>query len=920
MFKKSFFLFFFLLFLTNIQAQSISVKGKLVDATTLQPLESATIYISSQKDSTVIDYTISDKSGNFNIQTRKNSVGVLIQVSFLGYKTHKQSFDNLLESLDLGLIKLDEQDNALDEVVVLSEAPPVRVKNDTLEFNASSFKIRPDSNVQSLLKQLPGVEVDENGKITVNGKEVNQILVNGKPFFDKDGKVALQNLPSEIIDKIQVSDTKTKSEELSGQSATSNEASINLTIQEDKNQGYFGKITGGIGTQDRYESSLMFNYFKGDRKVSLLASSNNINSTGFSMDEIFDNMGGGRNMYTMGDGTMVINGNRIGGSNRGITQSNLVGINYADQVKEKAETNASYFFSQSSTENNNRTEQTVFLPGLNYRSQSRSNSIDDQNSHNINLNLEWKIDSTFSIYFEPKFIKSNRKSSNDFDQESNAENGDLLNKTSSMSKNESDNNEFESYLYLNKQFKKKGRMISVYMNNTINRNDDQDLLISENQFYENNFLLEEDNRNQLTKNVSKNKDLSTGFDFWEPITDSLKVKLGLGYVSRMTSDDRVANDFDESTNEYNDFNDALTNFLESKVQEVEGQLGFQINKSKWNANVNFGPTFAKFDNQSLYLGNHNRLTKDYILPNGNFYLSYQLNKSKNFYTYYGYSVSYPSAAQVLPVENLANPLNVFIGNPDLDLIKTHYASLNFRNYDFASKSGYSLYMGGNYYDSNVVNFTNFDESRRRNTTYVNINDTYYFWFGGNWNKTIKKEANTFKITLSLRGNYQFNKGFTNEELFTVKSLSMSPKINLNWDYGELLSISPSYSLTLNSSEYTNYILSSLQNTLHNFNLQVTNYWPKNFIFGNDFGYNYNSNIAEGFQKDFYLWNTSLAYQFFNKKLIAKVKVYDVLNQNIGNSRSITATGVRDEQNMVLRRYAMFSLTFKLDQFGGSKVK
>jgi len=855
MLKKSFFLFCILLFLTDIQAQSLNIKGKLVDAKTLQPLESATIYVSTQKDSSVIDYTISDKSGNFIIQTRKNNAGVMVQVSFLGYKTFKQNFDNLLETKDLGTIKLEEQDNALDEVVVVSEAPPVRVKNDTLEFNASSFKIRPDSNVQSLLKQLPGVEVDENGKITVNGKEVNQILVNGKPFFDKDGKVALQNLPSDIIDKIQVSDTKTKSEELSGQNATANEASINLTIQEDKNQGYFGKITGGIGTQDRYESSLMFNYFKGDRKVSLLASSNNINSTGFSMDEIFDNMGGGRNMYTMSDGTMVINGNRFGGGNRGITQSNLVGINYADQIKEKAETNASYFFTQSSTENNNRTEQTVFLPGLNYRSQSRSNSLDEQNSHNVNLNLEWKKDSTFSIYFEPKFSKSNRKSLYDFDQQSNAENGDLLNETISKSNSDSDSNEFESYLYLNKQLKKKGRMLSLYVSNSLNRNDDDDLLISQNKFYEENILTNEDNRNQLTRNQGKRFDLRSGFDFWEPITDSLKVKVGVGYNNRKTSDDRVTNDFNDISNGYDDFNAALTNFLESNIQEVDGQVGFQINKSKWNANMNFGPTFAKFDNQSLYLGENTRLNKDYVLPNGNFYLSYRFNKSKSFYTYYGYSIDFPSASQVLPVQNLANPLNIFEGNPDLDLNKSHYASLNFRDYDFASKSGYSLYMGGNYYDSNVANSTTFDESRRRTTTYVNINDTYYLWFGGNWNKTIKKEANTFKVTLSLRGNYQFNKGFTNDEMYTVKSLSMTPKINLNWDYGELLSIAPSYSLTLNSSEYTNYILSSLQNTLHNFNIQVTNYWPKNFIFGNDFGYTYNSNIADGFQKDLYLWKT-----------------------------------------------------------------
>jgi hypothetical protein len=125
----------------------------------------------------------------------------------------------------------------LGEVVVKSEAPPIRIKKDTLEFNASSFKLRPDSNVETLLKQLPGVEIDEQGKIKVNGKDVNQVLVNGKPFFDKDGKIALQSLPSDIINKVQVTDTKTRKEELTKQAASSNNASINLTIDEDKNKG-----------------------------------------------------------------------------------------------------------------------------------------------------------------------------------------------------------------------------------------------------------------------------------------------------------------------------------------------------------------------------------------------------------------------------------------------------------------------------------------------------------------------------------------------------------------------------------------------------------------------------------------------------------------------------------------------------------
>ena len=318
---------FFLLLTSSLVAQNtITLKGKIIEDATKLPLESATIYITSVKDSTIVDYTIADKNGNFSLSTRKITQPVYFKVSFVGFQEYVQKLESLTVSKDFGVINVLDTANDLNEVVVKGQAPPVRIKQDTLEFNASSFKVRPDSNVEALLKQLPGVEVSSDGKITVNGKEVNNILVNGKPFFGKDGKVATQNLPADIIEKVQVSDTKTKEEELSGQAASAEEKTINLTIQEDKNKGLFGKFSGGLGSDNRYESSGLINYFKDDQKFSFLGSSNNINSVGFSMDEIFDSMGGGRNIYSSSDGSFNIDGQQFGGGS-GITQSNMIGLN-----------------------------------------------------------------------------------------------------------------------------------------------------------------------------------------------------------------------------------------------------------------------------------------------------------------------------------------------------------------------------------------------------------------------------------------------------------------------------------------------------------------------------------------------------------------------------------------------------------------
>ena len=326
------------------------------------PLEAATVYLNSAKDSTLVDYTITNKNGQFTLKTKATNNPVYLKVSFMGFATYKQKFESLTKDTDFGIIKMEDKGTTLNEVVIESEIPPVRVKKDTLEFNAASFAVRPDANLQELLKQLPGLEIDAEGKITVNGKEVSQILVNGKPFFDKDGKIALQNLPAEIINKIQVTAKKTKEEELTGQEAKGNEASINITIDEEKNKGMFGRATTGFGTNGRYEHSALVNYFKGERKISLLASTNNINSTGFSMDEIFDNMSGGRNMSAWSDGkSFNVNGIQFGGST-GIIRSDIFGANYADKWTKGFDGALNYFYTAADTRNNNQYKITTFIP------------------------------------------------------------------------------------------------------------------------------------------------------------------------------------------------------------------------------------------------------------------------------------------------------------------------------------------------------------------------------------------------------------------------------------------------------------------------------------------------------------------------------------------------------------------------------
>jgi len=923
--KSSLLLFLFLMFSTFCFAQSITLKGVVTDDTNY-PLESATVYLTSVKDSTVVDYTITKKNGSWEMKTRKIDEPVYLKISFIGMASYTKRFEILKADDDFGTIVLKDNATELSEVVIKGEVPPIRIKSDTLEFNASSFKVRPDANVKELLKQLPGVEIDDEGKITVNGKEVNQILVNGKPFFDKDGKIALQNLPSEIINKVQVTDTKTKEEELSGEKASGNNASINLTIDEDKNKGVFGKAMAGYGSDDRYESSLLFNYFKDKQRFSVLASSNNINSTGFSMDEIFDNMRGGRNsnIYYSGNGSFNINGVQFGGGS-GITRSNMVGISFSDTWFKKLEPNINYFYTSANNENENRTRMELFLPddGTGVDKKNITNSISksesDQYAHNVNTQFEYKIDSTSTINYSPRFTKNNSKNRNTSSQTTFNQDDILINESAGTTFSETDTDNFESNLDYHKAFRHKGRGISLSLSNENNKSEGANYNQSETYFYEDGNTTS-DIRNQVRYNRRAVDNYRLKARYSEPVTDSLKLIINTEYTSNQQIEDREGFDFDNATGDFSIANDALTNYLSSKTNTVTPSAGISINKSKYYFSFEAGTSISQFDNFSSYMGTDYSLNKTYIYPTANFYGNYRLSQSKYLYANYSYDVWFPQASQVLPVEDLSNALYTTTGNPDLDPNKYHNFYLSFGDYDYSTRTGYNIYASANLTTSDIVNNTTIAPTGKTTTTYTNVSGVYNSWLGGSFSKLFKKDEHSFRVNIGVSGGLDKGKGYTNGEQYQSDTYRIAPKIAVNYDFGELLNISPSYKYTYRKTDYTNFNIGSQSNFTHVVNLQTTSYWPKHFVFGNDFGYTYNSQLSDGFKKDFFLWNASLGYNFYNDQLLFKVKVYDILNQNLGTSRTISSNSIYDQQNTVLKRYVMFSLTYKIKKFGGKETK
>ena len=398
---KKLFLFVLLFSAFAVQAQQFQIKGKIVNAEDGKSLPSATLFVEEIADSTLVAYTISNEEGEFLIEGSTSSDSLRLVSNYAGYFPLVQTISLEREVIDLGILEMKVATNELGEVIVVANRAPVTIKSDTLQFNAGSFSTRPDANLEDVLKKLPGVEVDSEGNITVNGKPVSRILVNGEEFFGTDPKIATKNLPKEIIDKIQVVNTKTKTEEFTGKAGNPDDKTINITLQEDKDHGYFARATAGGGTDERYELSGIMNYFDGDLRISGLASSNNINSPGFSFDEVFDMMGGRASRISIrGNGSFGINGMQFGGAG-GITQSETAGLNFTDKWKDKYELTGNYFYGGNKTRTRTLVERETFLPEGNYFTETASAGKLVNDSHRADLAFEVQFDTLTRLSIRP---------------------------------------------------------------------------------------------------------------------------------------------------------------------------------------------------------------------------------------------------------------------------------------------------------------------------------------------------------------------------------------------------------------------------------------------------------------------------------------------------------------------------------------
>ena len=915
------FLLCLLSFVITTQAQrNGQVKGVAYDTLSKQAVANATITLLQKKDSSLISFTMTDNNGRFQINGIANGEYRLL-ITHVNYHNNNKQFkieDNSKDA-DLGQIVMHDSKKVLEEVVVTGEAPPVTLINDTIQYNAGSFKVQPNSNVEDLLKRLPGVKVERDGTVKAQGETVKRVLVDGKEFFGNDPKIATKNLPADAIDKVQVYDRMSDQAQLTGFDDGNSEKTINLKLKKDKKKGLFGKATIGGGTNDRFEGRANINSFKGARQMSVIGMGNNTNSPGFSFMDML-NFSGELSKLKQGGGSITITKNAdpneamLGGNNNGINTIFGGGVNYNNIIGKKTDFQSNYFYNRFNPYTETQTQRS--LPDSSYLYNEIRNTDNLNNSHRLNMTADIIIDTFHSFKIMPGFSYQDTRNSS-FSEYTSATTGNR--KTNEgVSNNQTENSgfNFRNDLLFRKKFRRKGRTFSISLGTSINNSDGAGRLESINRFFDSGTgsLFKTDSINQKSTNESELFGYNARIVYTEPIFKRSLLEFSANKSNTRSTSEKITYDYNKQNGKFDQLNPLLTNDYENEYGYTQGGIKLRTQLKKFNYAIGLTWQQADLIGKTIQNNKDTVISKSFnnFLPNARF--QYNFTKYKNLVMNYMTMTNQPSVSQLQPVPDISNPLNIRNGNPNLQQEFTQMMRLQFTSINPFKNRNLFVFLNATATNNKIVNFDLINQYGVKVSTPVNVDGIYNV----NGDVSVGVPIRFLKGTINISTNtgYSRNKNFFNGTENTINTITVGPDVRLDMNLSEkaMLSLNAGYNFYS-----TNYSIQKELNTNYitqNYGLDLNWELPKGFYFATDFTYTLNSKRAPGFNTKVPFWNASLSKQFlnFNRGEI-KFRVFDILNQNVGVTRNTNNNYIEDIRQMTLRRFFMLSFTYSLSKAG-----
>lgn len=918
------FLLFFSFCLTTMMAQSTTITGTVISNGDGSFLPGAHVILVPSAGGPELD-NLTDDKGKFVVNNIKPG-DYLLTISYLGFTDYKKQLQITRRGLELGDIKLVESAYELGQVQVVGQAAQATSKDDTLQFNASSFKTNPDASAEELTRKVPGIVI-ENGKIQAQGEDVKEILVDGKPFFGNDPAAALKNLPAEVIDKIQIFDRQSDQDAFSGFNSGQTTKSINIITRQDKRNGAFGRLFGGYGTDERYQAGGAVNRFKDDVRFTILGQFNNINEQNFSSEDLsgVSQGGGGRGS---GGGSWGGGGGGWGGGNndfvvdqkQGIAKTNAFGMNYSDTWGKKLKISGSYFFNQG----NIVSEQNLNRELINNRSdfsqfyEEHNEATSGNLNHRMNMRIEYELNKNNSLIIQPRMSMQNTDGIQLITAENNTQLLKLNDSKTDFSTLLGALN-FSNQILWRHKLKKAGRTFSVEVNNSIRNQDGESSLYALNNSF--GIRLRADTIDQENRLLAKGSTASANINFNEPISKKSGLQLSYNVSRQIDDSDKKNFNLDPLTNTYSELNGALSNVLGSEFLTQRAGLGIRGGNEKMQFNLNTNAQWVNQDASQTYPLQAN-IERNYfnVLPFA--YLKYDFSKQKSIRFFGRAYTNAPSISQLQEVVDNSSPLRLRTGNPELLQSLGYNLSLRYSATNPAKSTILYSYISGTINRNQITN-----------STLIATEDTYLNGgvlfprggqlvvpvnLNGNWNlrafttygfplKMIKSNAN-----LSLNASYQEQPGMVNKQINTSETTTLGFGLSVTSNISEKIDF------TLSSRTNWNQAISSLNSSLNSIFLNQQFEGRLNLILPGDWTFRSSivnqsfSGLGDGFNQNYWLWNGSIGKKFLkdNKGELSLV-VFDLLKQNVSIQRNVTELYIEDAQTIVLQQYFMLRFNYRL---------
>jgi len=921
----------------------VTVSGTVLDKEDNSPVMQATVQLLSLPDSTMAVGNVTNNDGRFSLTARPGKY--VLKVSFVGYMPYQKEFQLTTSkpTLNVGKISLSSDAVMLSEAVVVAEAPQVTVSGDTLGYNASAYRTPEGAMLEELVKKIPGAEVDDDGNVKINGKEVKKLLVGGKEFFGGDVKTGLQNLPVDMVEKINAYDRQSDNARITGIDDGEEETVLDLTVKKGMNQGWVGNIDGGIGTEDRYSASANVNRFASDEdkssQLSFIGRTNNVGDQRFG--------GGGGPRWRR---------------NNGLTASKMAGLNFAMETKKlDFGVSARYNYRDNDVISNGQVTNSL-LSGLKNYENSWSQSGSTNQNFNGHLRLEWRPDSLTTFFMrgnvswgdsesgsnslkasfdsDPYLAVANPNDYLGFDAAGNLA-LDTIRKNASMNGSLSESNSLSANMNMQvtRKLNDRGRNITLRVNGNYGDNESERYTDNITRYYGDGIITREDTIRRYITTPTNTYDAGVQLSYSEPIADKVYLQFSYRFNYGYSESDNSTYDLQNAKDRMNfvlgllpvDFSESWLDPEQSKYAEYkkynhDARVTFRVNRETWrlSAGMAFRPqkttlSYKKGDFQVDTTRNVFNFS-----PEVDF--RYQPQKQTQLRFSYRGRTSDPSMENLLPITDNSDPLNIRTGNPGLKPSFSHNMNLHFNTFNMDAQRGIFSALNGSFTQNSISNIRKYNEVTGGWTTMPeNINGNWNLWgmFGIN---TAFKNNKKFTIGSFTNAGYNNTVGYiTTGEMKdaqknTMTSLSLGERLNGTYRNNWLeVGVNGSLNYTFEKDKLNTDNNQEPYTFSYGGNLQI--YTPWNMTIST----NMTNQARRGYtdpsmNRNELIWNAQIAQSFLKGALSISFEWNDILKEQSNITRSYSSSGSSVYTYNGVNSYGMIRAIYRFNIFGSKEAR